>query len=159
MAFDTQAFAEATLSVRTDSVAVPELAAFFGDGEDAVWRVRALSANDVQRAASAKERLTRESALIDAIAAGSREQMAEELARVLGRRAEDVEPETGRRMEILIAGSVEPVCNLEMAGRLAEHFPIPFITITNRILALTGQGSEVPKKSSGSGPTPVSKPR
>jgi hypothetical protein len=151
MGFDATKFAQAPLSQRTEDVPVADLAAWFGEGEPAVWRVRGLNANEVQRAASAKERLGREAAMLDAITAGSRAEMAEELARILGRHHEDVEPETARRMEILIAGSVDPECTLEIAGRLAEHFPITFITLTNKILALTGQGSEVEKKPSSSG--------
>jgi hypothetical protein len=156
MPFDPSAFEQATLAPRTEDVPVPELEAFYADDESPIWRVRALTANEVQRAATAKDRLNRESAMLDAITQGSRAEMAEELARVLGRRAEDVEPETARRMEILMAGSVEPACSLEIAGKLADNFPIQFITLTNRILALTGQGSEVAKKSNGSGPTTAS---
>jgi hypothetical protein len=157
MAFDANRFVEADLAPRTEDVPVPELAAFYDEGESPVWRVRALTANEVQRAATAKDRLLREGALLDAISSGSRTEMAEELARVLGRKAEDVEPETARRMEILMAGSVAPECSLEMAGRLADAFPIQFITLTNRILALTGQGAEIGKKSTGSGLTTASK--
>ena len=135
---------------------VPELAEWFGE-DKAVWRVRGLSANEIQRSADAKIRLTRESALVDALSSGSRQDMAEELARVLGRKADDVEPEVGRRMELLIAGSVEPICNLELAGKLADAFPIPFINITNAILSLTGQGAEAKKKPTASGKTQASK--
>ena len=156
MAFDADGFLRAPLQARTQDVDVPELAEWFGEDKP-IWRVRGLSANEIQRSADAKIRLNRESALVDALSSGSRADMAEELARVLGRKADDVEPEVGRRMELLIAGSVEPVCNLELAGKLADSFPIPFINITNAILSLTGQGAEAKKKPTASGKTPASK--
>jgi hypothetical protein len=56
----------------------------------------------------------------------------------------------------MVAGSVEPACSMELAVRLAEHYPVIFFQLSNRILELTGQGSDAEKKPPSSGPIPES---
>lgn len=153
MGFDSRGFLGAALSARTEDVRVPDLAPWFGESEP-VWTVRGLDANEIVRSDAAKTRLTRESALAEALRSGGRLEIVREVQEALGRTPADVEPDTARRIEILCAGSVDPACDMETAVKLAATFPVVFFQLTNAILTLTGRGSDAEKKPRSSGATP-----
>ena len=153
MGFKAEAFRQSKLEPRTQQVRVSELADWF-DGEP-VWTVRMVSANELARADAAKQRHQRESELAAALVSGAKGEVMRELARALGR-SDDVEPDTARRLELLAAGSVDPVCDLETAVKLADLYPVVFYQLTNAILMLTGQGADAQKKPTASGETPAS---
>jgi hypothetical protein len=157
MAFDADRFLSTPLIARTQEVRVPDLRAFFGDADEPVWTVRQLTANEISRADAAKARMGRESALAAALVSGTKGDIVRELQATLGR-GDDVEPDMARRIEMLRAGSVDPPCSTELAVRIAEHYPVVFFQLTNAILTLTGQGSDVEKKPKPSGPSPESEP-
>ena len=58
--------------------------------------------------------------------------------------------ETAKQTEVLIAGSVEPACDVELASLIRDRFPVIFATLTRKIYQLTGLGAE-PGKQKGSG--------
>lgn len=155
MGFAADRFVSARAQARTESIAVPDLKDWFEPDEPPVWVVRGLSANDLVRADAAKESRRRESALVEALQSGAHGEIVRNLQAVLGR-GDEVEPDMARRVEILVAGSVDPACSVELAVRLGEHFPVVFFQLTNAILTLTGRGSDVEKKPQPSGPTPPS---
>jgi len=157
MGFAADKFVSARVQARTETVPVPDLADWFEPGEPPVWVVRGLSANDLVRADAAKDARRRESALVEALQSGAHAEIVRNLQAMLGR-SDDVQPDMARRLELLVAGSVEPTCSVELAVRLGEHFPVVFFQLTNTILTLTGRGSDVEKKPSGSTATPASKP-
>lgn len=144
MGFDAGKFSSAKLAPRTQDVPVPDLAAWFGDDKP-VWTVRGLTGNEVAKARQASESRRRESAFAAALANGSKSELIAEVQAAIGR-GDDVEPDLARRLEMLTLGSVEPACTLDVAVRLAEHFPTTFYQLTDRILQLTGLGSDVQKK-------------
>jgi len=158
MAFDAGAFLAAKLETRTEDVRVPELAAWFGEGEEPIWRVRGLVANELVKSESAKQRLSRETALLDALASGKYSSIVEGFRSLVGRNDEEVDPEVARRLELLCFGSVQPECSMELSVRMGEHFPVSFLLLTNTILKLTGQGSDAPKKRKSSGDDQTSEP-
>jgi hypothetical protein len=51
---------------------------------------------------------------------------------------------------MLTAGSVDPEITLPVAVKLAEKFPIEFMTLTNVITELTGLGFEYAKQKAAS---------
>lgn len=155
MGFRAESFRQAKLAARTAIVKVPELADWF-DG-DPEWTIRAPSSNDLARANDAKARLDRSEALAAALVHGSAGEVLREAQRALGR-SKDVEPDIARRLELLVACSVDPVCDMELAIKLAEFAPVQFFLLTNQILVLSGQGPAQAKKRSGSGATPPSEP-
>ena len=68
------------------------------------------------------------------------------------------EPEAiAKRIAHLTAGSVEPPCDEDLAARLNKTFPTVFLTLTNQILILSGQGMTSPGKSKPFGKTTKSK--
>jgi hypothetical protein len=154
--FDSGRFLSAGLALRTRKVPVPDLAEFFGDGEPE-WLVRGLNANELCRSNEAKSRHGLERSLAAALANSVHGEKVAAIQEALGRSG-STEADFARRIEILAAGSVEPECSVEMAVKLGETFPVPFFALTNAILELTGQGSEVEKKPPTSGETPESSP-
>ena len=61
------------------------------------------------------------------------------------------------RAELLVAGSVNPPCDIALALKLNMTYPIEFQQLTKRIETLTGMGYE-PGKSKPSGTEPTSEP-
>jgi hypothetical protein len=143
---DLQKFLNASLSLRTETVEVPELKDFFGDAEPK-WTVRALTAAELGRANIAADRGQENlKALIEAMAGTG--DKAEALRKAAGLSDQDVPADVSRRIEVLAAGSVDPVLGVEnrdVAVRLAETFPTVFYNLSTKILSLTGQGAELGK--------------
>lgn len=151
---DLQRFLQAALQPRQASIDVPLLAPWFGDAEP-VWVVRGLTAAELARAEeAARGHLENVRAMIDALT-GDAADKAAAFRRGLGLSETDVPADISRRIEMLAAGSVQPVlgaANRDVAVKLAEAFPGVFYALTNAIINLTGQGSE-PGKPRRSGPT------
>jgi hypothetical protein len=66
-----------------------------------------------------------------------------------------VPDEFARRVEILLAGCVEPALSRDMAMKLFKSFPSTAHILADNILKATGEGA-VPGESKGSGGTPAS---
>ena len=152
---DIQKFLNAALSPREHTVEVPELAAWFAEGEKPEWVVRGLTAAEMVRASLAAEQGTDNVRAMVAALAGEGDK-ANAIRRAMGLSDEDVPADVSRRIEMLAAGSVAPTLgseNRDVAVRLAETFPTVFYNLTNHILRLTGQGAELGKpKRSGKTP-------
>lgn len=153
MTMDIQAFLNAALQPRQETVPVPELSEWF-PGE-AVWVVRGLTAAELGRANQAAESGMENVRALVAAMAGDGDKAAA-IRSALGLSNEDVPTDVSRRIEMLAAGSVSPVVgaeNRDVAVKLAETFPTTFYNLTNKIINLTGQGAE-PGKQRRSGTTP-----
>lgn len=145
MAFKAKEFDKAKFEPRTADVSVPGLQEWF-DG-DPVWKVRSLSGNEIGRCKEMSE---------------TRRTLTEIIQDVLAKKNDEspsdyIPKENALWMEYLIAGSVEPACNQDMAIKINEAFPIEFILLTRKILELTGQGFSAGKQTP-SGTTPASEP-
>lgn len=151
MPFDVDKFDRAELKPRTEVVEVEALAAFFGD-EPPQWTVRGLSATELHRAMEAGKRQSSVEAIVKAIASGG--DQAQAVRKALGLSA-DTPGEIAKRLEMLVMGSVSPKVELPTAVKLAEAFPIEFLSLTNRITELTGKGADLVKPEAASQPTTV----
>jgi len=80
----------------------------------------------------------------------------EAFAAILGT-GDDVPDDLVKRYEHLIAGSVSPPCDRELAIKLFATFPVVAFQLSNKILELTGLGADS-GKAPGSGPIPESEP-
>lgn len=145
---DIAKFLNESLSARTVTIEVPELAAFFGKDEKPEWTVKGLTAAELGRAnESADKGQENLKALVEAMA-GSGDK-AQAMRKAAGLSEEDVPSDVSRRIELLVAGSVSPKLgseNRDVAVKLAETFPTVFYNLTNKVLNLTGQGAEVGKR-------------
>jgi len=149
MPFDAKAFMAAGFVPRTAEVAVPGLAAWFGDDAAPMWIVRGQTASEVARANEAAGRNKTVDAIVKAIAANV-DQVAE-LQKAIGLDTGTPE-EIIKRLEQLTQCSVAPEITLDLAVKLAEVRPVEFYILTNEIVRLTGLGMDV-KKPKASGAT------
>jgi hypothetical protein len=145
---DLQKFLQAQFQAREAAIKLPpDLHAFFGKE----WRVRGLNAAELARSREAGERGESLKALVSAMAgAGDK---AEAIKKSMGLSDDEVPTDISRRIEMLTAGSVEPKLgseNREIAVKLSETHATTFYELTNKILELTGSGSEVGKPKSSS---------
>lgn len=150
MPFDLDRFERAKFAPRQQNVPVEALADFFAEGEAPVWVVRGLSANELHRAMEAATRQKSVEAVVRAIAAGGDQVQA--VRQALGLTA-DTPGEIAKRLEMLVMGSVAPKLELPTAVKLAEAFPVEFLSLTNTITELTGKGSDLVKPAAASQPT------
>jgi len=155
MGFDLDRFERAKFVPRTREVAVDALAPFFGEGEPAVFVVRSLNSNELNRALEAEKRGVNVDAIIKALASGGSQVDAVRKALGLGA---DTPGEIRKRLEMLVLGSVTPAIESHVAAKIAENFAIEFRLLTNAILELTGQGYDLGKPAAASQQTPASSP-
>ena len=140
---DLQKFLQAQVQAREAAIKLPpDLHPYFGKE----WRVRNLSAPELARSREAGERSESLKALVSAMA-GSGDK-AEAIRKSMGLSDEEVPADISRRIEMLTLASVEPKLgseNREVAVKLSETHATTFYELTNKILELTGSGSEVGK--------------
>ena len=144
---DLQKFMQASFAAREAAITVPPaLVEFFGKE----WRVRGLTAAELARSREAADRGESLKALVSAMAGAGDKAAA--IRESMGLSDDDVPADISRRIDMLASGSVEPKLgaeNRDVAVKLAETHPTLFYELTNRILELTGSGSEPgkPKRS------------
>lgn len=152
MGFNADKFERASFEARRTRVPVSALAQFFDEGEKPEWEVRGLSATELHKAIEAGRRQGSIDSIVKAIAANG--DQASAVRKALGL-SKDVPGEIAKRLEMLVLGSVSPAVTLPQAVKLAEAFPVDFLSLTNEITDLTGQGFDLVKPPAASHPTPV----
>jgi len=148
MGFDTKKFKNADFSNRVEHVKVPELKDFFNDDSECVWQVRNLTGIEVGRVNETGEKYRRLDAAAKAMDGDQKEKV--EAFKVLFGVANGMCTETAKQTEVLIVGSVEPVCDPELASIIRDRFPGTFAKLVRKIYQLTGLGADL-GKSGGSG--------
>lgn len=139
MGFNLDKFETARFEPRTERVPVPALASFFSDGEDQSFLVRGLTSNELHIAFEAQKRNSNIGSIVEALA--SNKDAVQEIRKALGLASKETPGEVAKRLEMIVAGCVEPKFSLSQAVKLAQSFPIEFMMLTNRITELTGQGA------------------
>lgn len=152
MPFQADKFDRAEFKARRKRVGVEALAMFFDDGEAPEWEVRGLTSNELHKALEAGKRQSSVESIVKAIATTADQATA--VRRAIGLTT-DTPGEMAKRLEMLVLGSVAPVIELPAAVKLAEAFPIEFLTLTNEISELTGKGFDLVKPEAASQPTTV----
>lgn len=147
MGFDAAKFESALFVPRTAEVSVPALAAFFAEGEPAVWHVRGLNTNQLHQAMEAGKRQGTIESIVSAITKSG--DMAQAVRSALGL-THGTPGEVAKRLEMLVMGSTAPEITLPVAVKLAEAFPVEFLELTNSITTLTGQGFDMGKPQAAS---------
>lgn len=153
MGFDVAKFERAQFARRMQSVPVPALAPFFADGEATEWTVQGLTSTELHRALEAGKRQGQVESIVRAITTSG--DAAQAVRKAIGL-SDDTPGEIAKRLEMLVLGSVAPKVDLPAAVKLAGTFPIEFLTLTNTISELTGQGFDLPKVEAASQPTTAS---
>ncbi len=154
MSFDINRFQQAQLALREKIVPVPELAGFFPESVEPVFRVRALSGEEIFRAADASARDQKIVAAVQAIgAAAQADKFAEAFRDLLG--SNDVPEDMRRRIEHLLAGVVDPKLDRQDVLRLIAFYPTVAGKLHAAILELIAEGPDL-GKASDSTQTPAS---
>lgn len=156
MAFDVNAFVNERFEDRVTDVPVPDLRQWFG-GSDPVWRVRGLTGDELGRVNEAVEKYKNVNALISSMIGKDPGQKAEAVKEALGIAGQKTPESIVRELELVVIGSVDPVCDMSLAVKLKDNFPIEFRQIAQAILIATGKG-RVPGKLKASGETMESEP-
>ena len=142
MTMDVQKFMQANFAHKQAAVKLPSAMSDFGKE----WTVRAMTASELARVSDADNKSEQLKALVSALAGGKGDK-AETLREVMGIDS-GVPADVRKRIEMLTLASVDPVIgdeNRDVVIKLADHFPNVFYELTNKILELTGQGSEMGK--------------
>jgi len=141
MGFDAEKFLNTKMQPRTADVPVPGLSDWF-DGEDKpVWKVRGITGQELGQARQAVEKRKDIAALVAGIVGGQSKEKAE-AARKLMDIDTAVPANVALNIHLVRAGSVDPVCDEDMAVKLCTCYPVEFQEISKKILTLTGQGHE-----------------
>jgi len=143
--FDKQGFLNSKFRPREGVVDVPDMAAFFPDDcKELVWKVRGITADELAQCTEAADKMKNIASIVDSISGGSSSEKATAIKSVLGIDSE-MNPDTVKRLEILVRGSVDIDVDLQFAVKISEVFPIEFFELTNVIMRLTGLGQELGK--------------
>lgn len=147
MGFDISKFDQTQFNERTKDIDVPELRAFFAEGEKPVWKIRGLTGEEIARTREAVERnRIARAEIISAQERGASEAVTMAMKTLLGVGSLDSVPDDHvRHLNTVVLGSIEPKIQLEHAVKLAVTFPIVFTQLHNEIYMITGLGHE-PKK-------------
>lgn len=137
MAFDSKEFLARRMVPREDVVKVPDLAEFFGEDEDPVWKVRGLSGQELGKAQVASEKSREIRAILEGLSSKNSKRMANSIKNLVD---PDVPVDVAKRISMFAMGSVEPAGSEELALKLCREFPVDFYAITNKIVELTGMG-------------------
>jgi len=144
MAIDYQLLDAANIEFPTQEIPVPELSDFFPAGEDPVWVVKPLTGHELAQVNEAAEHVERVKNVIRALSSGDKTAEKKGMAMYLGQDDESTPQDLARRHKMLALASVPP-CPEHVAVRLAHAKPTTFYKITNKIIAMTGQGADLGK--------------
>ena len=151
MAFNYNAFDAASVTLPTKKIPVPQLAAFFEDGESAEWEIKPLSGLEIAVVEewAQKEKMETLKSFMEAIAANSVEKMKagfEDLFNPsIDESGEVMLPQTYLKcLKKLELASVPP-CPSHVAVKIAKFFPASFFKIVAEIDALSAAGPDMGK--------------
>lgn len=165
MSINMDSFRQAKFGDRTEAVPVPDMAYMFDADKGpkggkkpvkAEWVVRGLTAAELHQSAMAAQGRGVAEMLVTAISDASipKANRGKAVADALGLSGEDVPEEIKKRMEMLVIATVGvDDFTIADAATLQTRHPIEFMTITNKIVNLTGQGQVQEKESKPSGKT------
>lgn len=128
----------AKLGYREGVVKVPELAAWFDGKDDPAWTVRNMTGKELGRVNEAVAKHRNIQAVVEKLVSKSPKKIADGVENLLV--GADTPEDIAKRIDMLIIGSVDPICDLQMALKLCEGFGVVFYSLTNKILELTGSG-------------------
>jgi hypothetical protein len=139
MPFDVKQFKTSQFVNREGTIKVPDLAPFFQEGEDPVWKVRGLTGHELGRVNEASERYKNITAILTGLISSGATDKVESIKKLVGL-GDDTPADIVKRLDMLVVASVDPEVDEELAIKICENYPIEFFTITNEITNLTGQG-------------------
>lgn len=157
MAFNIKKFMNTKFQPRTAEIDVPDMQAFFEEGDKPVFIVRGLNGTEFTSVREAAEKRQNITGLLEGLLSTVAKDKYESLREAL-KLGDSVPVELVKRIEMLKIGSVEPKLDDTHCVRIAEIYPVEFYSITTKILELTGLGQSPLVEPRPSGKTPESRP-
>jgi len=152
MGFDEKGFISAKYLHRTATVPVPELSAFFDEGDAAEFTVRNLSGDEYGRVLDAVNEYRAEDvrALVASVSGGETDKIVEGLKDFLTTGKKRLPDDVIRRSYLIEYGVKAPELSHEAVMKIRKHSAECFYRLSEKIKSLTGMGSELGKsKDSG----------
>ncbi|HEU6436573.1 MAG TPA: hypothetical protein VE028_03915 [Nitratidesulfovibrio sp.] len=147
--FDLKGFMRADFTPREEEVRIPELAGFFPEGADPIFRVRSLTGEELARVQEAAQRNRDLAALAAGLLSGSDAERVASLREALGV-GDKVPDDMAKRMAMVEYGCVSPKLDMQVVIKLFRVLPVDMYGLATRISTLTGAG-HVPGKAKPSG--------
>jgi hypothetical protein len=145
--FDLNKFEQATITQRTRELDVPLLQDFYEKKQKPIWVIHALTSEDVAMVNDAEERNAAVGTLVTAMLGNNKNSKADAIKSAMGI-GEESPADIVRRIEIILRGSTN--LNVEehrdIVIKIAMYYPTVFMTISNEILSLSGEGGLVEGK-------------
>jgi len=148
MAFNSKEFMKQSFNSRTEDVRVVELASWFAEGDEPVFKVRGLTFEELNKADNAADNSKAMLNLVATLQTKDGTAIADGIKDAFGI-GKDTPANMVKRINHMVMGSVDPEIDEEFAVKLASTFPIEFTLISNKIIELTGKGF-MPGKPKGS---------
>jgi len=146
-------FMTARFAPRQKTLSFPDLEGYHVNGKSlSSWKIRGLSGNELGRAMQAAKENKKAAQMVEKVLSKMGAEKADGVLQMYGLDG-SVDQTTALYIELVIAGSVEPVCSLDLALKFCQAWPIEFRETAERIYELTGKGHE-PGKAQPSGKTP-----
>ena len=155
MAFESGRFMAEKFEPRTIAVPVPELKQWFDKGENPTWTVRGLTGIEIARANEVAAKRSISTAILEGLLTMKATEVKEAVSRLVGR-GDDIPEDLAKKVEHLVMASVDPICDEDLALRINKAYPTVFLTLSQNIIILSGQGMS-PGKSKPFGKKPKSK--
>jgi hypothetical protein len=143
MGFNIQKFRDAKIKPRTRDIEIKELACFFDDDENPIFKIKNLTGHEIAECNEAVKSNQQVRVMVEKLLSSNAREKADAICESLGVGSNKTPDDLVRRINILRVGSVDPVLNNEDCVRLASMFPEQFYDLTNNILILTHMGAEL----------------
>jgi len=116
--------------------------------EDIIIKVRGLNGNELAAVSARRDTNVFVEMLSEALVKKNGKDGGEAIKGLLGLFDDELHPELKYRVEIAVKGAVEPRLEYPDAVRLARDFYVVLHRLSEKVLELSGLGSQVKKKSS-----------
>lgn len=147
--FNVQKFMGEKWLPREQDVRIPELAPFFPEDAEPVFRVRGLTGTELANVQEAAQRNRDVAALVEGVLSPDNAERIAALRDVMGI-GDKVPDELAKRMAMVEAGCVSPRLDMPTVVQLFRVLPVDMYNLANTISSLTGAG-HVPGKAQPSG--------
>jgi hypothetical protein len=141
--FDVKGFKKAKHKTRTADVPVPDLKRFFTNKKDKIaWHVRGLTGKEIGATKMAAAKNKSVTGLIEMLQSAQLTEKTEAMAAVMDLGKNRITDNIAERLDQMVVGSIKPKCDIDLAVKICERYPVDFYSITNEILKLTGLGMD-----------------
>ena len=153
MAFNVKKFTQTEMEPRTFDFPIPnvakELPDCFENGEKPVWKIQGIGSVELGMAEQAIANVDIKEKIISGLTALNSEDVANQIRELIGAKSNDPTASPpdhiAKRIFYLVYGALDPKCDFEDARKFCDRFPTEFLSITQKILDISGMGYQKKK--------------